>query len=218
MWPAGWDALGQWGDDVVIGERLTGGAGVNGVRSVRVSGHLAVGRLGQRSDADLAWETGLLRHLHREGMPVPAPVPTTDGRHFADGLVVMTSDIGKIAEAPSGDKDAWAEEDDEGSGEVLGKYAWELSDEDGPEGGSIWMATQTVGGRRIALMAVLDVYVSFIAEAQTGGPPWKLEKQWDHTEWARPRMPRTAGYLNELTTRSSLITTAAADPGELNAP
>jgi Ser/Thr protein kinase RdoA (MazF antagonist) len=57
---------------------------------VRVNGHLAVGRLGQRSDADLASETDLLRHLHREGMPVPMPIPTTDGRHFADGLVVMT--------------------------------------------------------------------------------------------------------------------------------
>jgi hypothetical protein len=68
-------------------------------------------------------------------------------------------------------------------------------------------------------MAVLDVYVSFIAEAQTGGPPWKLEKQWDHTEWARPRMPRTAGYLNELTDKViAWITKAAADPGELNAP
>ena len=90
MWPVGWEALDQWGDDVVAGEQLTGGAGVNGVRSVRVNGHLAVGRLGQRSDADLAWETALLRHLHREGMPVPVPIPTTDGRHFADGLVVMT--------------------------------------------------------------------------------------------------------------------------------
>jgi Phosphotransferase enzyme family len=47
-------------------------------------------RLGQRSDADLAWETGLLRHLHREGMPVPVPIPTAGGRPFADGLVVMT--------------------------------------------------------------------------------------------------------------------------------
>jgi Ser/Thr protein kinase RdoA (MazF antagonist) len=86
----GWEALEQWGDDVVRSEPLTGGAGVNEVWSVRVSGHLAVGRLGQRSDADLAWETDLLRHLHREGMPVPTPIPTTDGRHFTDGLVVMT--------------------------------------------------------------------------------------------------------------------------------
>jgi Ser/Thr protein kinase RdoA (MazF antagonist) len=90
MWPVGWEALGQWGDDVVRIEPLTGGVGVNEVWSVRVNGHPAVGRLGQRSDADLAWETGLLRHLDREGMPVPVPIPTTDGRHFADGLVVMT--------------------------------------------------------------------------------------------------------------------------------
>ena len=90
--PVGWEALEQWGDDVVRIERLTGGAGVNGVWSVRVNGQLAVGRLGHRSDADLAWETDLLRHLHREGMPVPVPVPipTTDGRQFVDGLVVMT--------------------------------------------------------------------------------------------------------------------------------
>src|ERR1700744_2637603 len=90
MWPVGWEALGQWGDDVVRVEPLTGGAGVNGVWSVRVDGHLAVARLGRRSDADLAWETDLLRHLDREGMTVPVPVPTTDGRPFADGLVVMT--------------------------------------------------------------------------------------------------------------------------------
>jgi len=90
MWPVGWEALEQWGDDVVRIEPLTGGVGVNEVWSVRVNGHLAVGRLGQRSDADLAWETDLLRHLDREGMPVPVPIPTTDGRHFADGLVVMT--------------------------------------------------------------------------------------------------------------------------------
>ena len=90
MWPVGWEALEQWGDDVVRSEPLTGGVGVNEVWSVRVNGHLAVGRLGQRSDPDLAWETDLLRHLDREGMPVPVPIPTTDGRHFADGLVLMT--------------------------------------------------------------------------------------------------------------------------------
>src|SRR4029077_8603709 len=90
IWPVGWQALEQWGNDVVRIEPLTGGVGVNEVWSVRVNGHLAVGRLGQRSDADLAWETDLLRHLDREGMTVPVPIPTTDGRHFADGLVVMT--------------------------------------------------------------------------------------------------------------------------------
>jgi Ser/Thr protein kinase RdoA (MazF antagonist) len=57
---------------------------------VRVNGRVAVGRLGIRSDADLAWETELLRHLDREGLTVPVPIPTTDGRLFVDGLVVMT--------------------------------------------------------------------------------------------------------------------------------
>jgi Ser/Thr protein kinase RdoA (MazF antagonist) len=89
MSPVGWEALGQWGEDVVRIEPLAGGV-ANDVWSVRVHGHLAVGRLGARSDADLAWETGLLQHLDREGLTVPVPIPTTDGRLFADGLVVMT--------------------------------------------------------------------------------------------------------------------------------
>ena len=58
--------------------------------SVRVNGHLAVGRLGARSEADLAWETDLVQYLDREGLTVPVPIPTRDGRLFADGLVVMT--------------------------------------------------------------------------------------------------------------------------------
>jgi Ser/Thr protein kinase RdoA (MazF antagonist) len=99
----GWEALGQWGDDVVRVEPLTGGAGVNEVWSVRVSGRLAVGRLGRRGDADLDWETGLLRYLDRAGMTVPVPVPTTDGRHFAGGLVVMTY----VAGGPPGTAADW---------------------------------------------------------------------------------------------------------------
>jgi Ser/Thr protein kinase RdoA (MazF antagonist) len=57
---------------------------------VRVGGRLAVGRLGRRRDADLAWETDLLRYLDAAGLTVPTPIPTTDGRWFAGGLVVMT--------------------------------------------------------------------------------------------------------------------------------
>jgi Ser/Thr protein kinase RdoA (MazF antagonist) len=57
---------------------------------VRLNGTLAVARLGKRSDADLSWETELLRYLDREGMAVPVPIATADGRDFADGLVVMT--------------------------------------------------------------------------------------------------------------------------------
>jgi Ser/Thr protein kinase RdoA (MazF antagonist) len=86
----GWEALEQWGDDVARIEPLTGGVGVNEVWSVNVNGQVAVGRLGKRSDADLSWETELLQHIDRGGMAVPVPIPTTDGRNFADGLVVMT--------------------------------------------------------------------------------------------------------------------------------
>lgn len=87
--PVGWESLRLWGEDAVRIEPLAGGV-ANDVWSVRVNGRVAVGRLGTRSDADLAWETELLQHLDREGLTVPVPVPTTDGRMFADGLVVMT--------------------------------------------------------------------------------------------------------------------------------
>jgi len=80
--------LGQWGDVIRI-VPLAGGV-ANDVWSLRVNGLLAVGRLGARSDADLAWETELLQHLDREGLVVPLPIPTTDGRLFTEGLTVMT--------------------------------------------------------------------------------------------------------------------------------
>jgi aminoglycoside phosphotransferase (APT) family kinase protein len=62
MSPVGWEALGQWGEDVARIEPLAGGV-ANDMWSVRVHGHLAVGRLGARSDADLAWETELSTDL-----------------------------------------------------------------------------------------------------------------------------------------------------------
>jgi Ser/Thr protein kinase RdoA (MazF antagonist) len=89
MCAVGWEALEQWGDEVARIEPLAGGV-ANDVWSVRVDEQLAVGRLGARSDADLAWETDLLHYLDREGLTVPVPIPTTDGRLFAEGLVVMT--------------------------------------------------------------------------------------------------------------------------------
>lgn len=85
----GWEALEQWGDDAVRIEPLTGGV-ANDVWSVRVNGEIAVGRLGTRSDTDLAWEVELLQHLDRQGLTVPLAIPTTDGRRFVAGLVVMT--------------------------------------------------------------------------------------------------------------------------------
>lgn len=94
----GWEALAAWGDDVARLEPFTGGV-ANDVRSVRIGGRLAVGRLGTRSDADLAWETELLQHLDRHGVAVPVPVPTTDGRLFADGLMVMTYVDGRPPES-----------------------------------------------------------------------------------------------------------------------
>ena len=84
----GWEALGLWGNDAVRVERLKGGV-ANDIWSVRIGGELAVARLGKRGDADLAWEAELLQHLERNGLTVPAPLPTTDGRLFVDGLVVM---------------------------------------------------------------------------------------------------------------------------------
>jgi Ser/Thr protein kinase RdoA (MazF antagonist) len=85
----GWQALAFWGEDAARIEPLAGGV-ANDVWSVRVRGRLAVARLGSRNDADLAWEAALLQHLERQGLTVPVPIPTADGRLFADGLTVMT--------------------------------------------------------------------------------------------------------------------------------
>jgi Ser/Thr protein kinase RdoA (MazF antagonist) len=89
MCSMGWEELERWGEDVACIESLAGGV-ANDVWSLRVDGRLAVGRLGARSDADLAWETNLLQRLDREGFAVPVPIPTLDGRLFVEGLVVMT--------------------------------------------------------------------------------------------------------------------------------
>ncbi|HMO55755.1 MAG TPA: phosphotransferase [Roseiflexaceae bacterium] len=85
----GWETLDLWGDDVTRIERLAGGV-ANDVWSVHLNGQIAVARRGVRSDADLAWEAELLVRLDREGLTVPVPIATTDGRLFADGVVVMT--------------------------------------------------------------------------------------------------------------------------------
>jgi Ser/Thr protein kinase RdoA (MazF antagonist) len=94
----GWEALEQWGDDVVRVDRLAGGV-ANDVWSLHIGGRLAVGRLGTRTDADLAWEAELLQHLDRNGVAVPVPIPTTSGRPFASGLMVMTYMEGRPPES-----------------------------------------------------------------------------------------------------------------------
>lgn len=85
----GWETLKHWGDSAIQIEPLADGV-ANDVWIVHVDGKRAVGRLGKRSDADLDWETRLLEYLHSEGIAVPVPIPTKDGRLFVDGLVVMT--------------------------------------------------------------------------------------------------------------------------------
>jgi hypothetical protein len=60
MCVVGWEVLERWGSDVERVEALAGGV-ANDVWSVRIGGRLAVARLGDRSDADLAWETRLLQ-------------------------------------------------------------------------------------------------------------------------------------------------------------
>ena len=84
----GWDSLAHWGEEARRIEPLSGGSS-NDVWLVELGGRRAVARLGKRSDADLAWEVELLLHLDREGLTVPVPIPTMDGRLFVDGLVVM---------------------------------------------------------------------------------------------------------------------------------
>ena len=89
MCPVGWDALAQWGDDVARIEPLAGGH--NDVWSLRVEGHHAGRWSFQVPGATLicAWEIALIRRLGRAGLTVPMPIATTEGRLFADGLVVM---------------------------------------------------------------------------------------------------------------------------------
>lgn len=84
-----WDALKHWGNGTRRIAPLSGGV-ANDVWSIDLGGRKVVGRLGRRSDADLAWEAGLLQHLDRQGLAVPVPIPTMDGRLFVEGLMLMS--------------------------------------------------------------------------------------------------------------------------------
>ena len=89
MSPVGWDALRLWGDDVLASNGSPAASPTTCGACASTGSSRSVVSVA-RSDADLAWETELLQHLDREGLTVPVPIPTTDGRLFADGLVVMT--------------------------------------------------------------------------------------------------------------------------------
>ncbi|MEV8544381.1 protein kinase [Streptomyces sp. NPDC051572] len=123
-------------------------------------------------------------------------------RDVAATRAMMLPCIRSIAEALTGDPDAWSEGIDHDKGDrTLGEYGWIDNCEEGfvPDGGFIWMATDLHDGKRIVLDALLDDGVCFLAEAQRGGPPWVLEQQWGPTPWHRARMPRTASQVQRLT-------------------
>jgi Ser/Thr protein kinase RdoA (MazF antagonist) len=84
-------ALGPWGGDAVVVDRLGGGAR-NRVWAVRVAGRPCVARDSgaARSGPALDWELDLLEELAAAGFRVPRPVPARDGRRRVGGLVVST--------------------------------------------------------------------------------------------------------------------------------
>lgn len=136
-------------------------------------------------------------------------------KEYTDRMMVPY--IRQLADALTGDPTAWVNENGEGNGEVLGNYDWDLVDDEGDFLGEgwVWKATTATGGRRIVLFAVLDGYVSFVGESQTGGPPWQLEKHWGTTGWSRLRLPRTFDRLQEITDQAiAWIATVTAQPSD----
>lgn len=84
----GWEMLKEWGAEIVRVDPLAGGAPKD-VQTAYFDERNAVARLRSRSDADLLWETDLLRYLARNGFAVPIPIPTPEGRAFVRGLTLM---------------------------------------------------------------------------------------------------------------------------------
>src|SRR5215471_17165124 len=83
MWPVGWEALEQWGDEVARIAPLAGGV-ANDVWSVRVDGQLAVGRLlrGGRATRDGG-------RLAARGGHAPHAAPVDAGLAAAAGLAIV---------------------------------------------------------------------------------------------------------------------------------
>jgi Ser/Thr protein kinase RdoA (MazF antagonist) len=67
-----------------------GGGNRNTVLEVRRGTERLVARRSARSAASLDWEIGLLDHLARHGLRVPAVIPARDGRQHVDGVVVLS--------------------------------------------------------------------------------------------------------------------------------
>ena len=81
-------ALAAWGQLDVIGP--LGGGHRNTVLELRRGRDRLVARSSRRPPASLDWETGLLDHLARHGLRVPAVVPALDGRRHVAGVIVQT--------------------------------------------------------------------------------------------------------------------------------
>ena len=67
-----------------------GGGNRNAVLEVRRGKERLAARRSPRSAASLDWEVGLLDHLARHGLRVPAVIPARDGRPHVDGVVVLS--------------------------------------------------------------------------------------------------------------------------------
>lgn len=67
-----------------------GGGNRNSVLELRCGGERLVARRSRRPPASLDWEVGLLDHLARHGLRVPAVIPARDGRRHVDGIVVLS--------------------------------------------------------------------------------------------------------------------------------
>jgi Ser/Thr protein kinase RdoA (MazF antagonist) len=81
-------ALAAWGSVTVTGP--LGGGNRNSVLELRRGRERLVARRSGRPPASLDWEIGLLDHLGRHGLRVPAVVPARDGRRHVNGVVVLS--------------------------------------------------------------------------------------------------------------------------------
>lgn len=82
------EIMAAWGELDIAGP--LGGGHRNTVLELRRGRERLVARRSRRPPASLDWEIGLLDHLTRHGLRVPAVVPALDGRRHVAGVVVQT--------------------------------------------------------------------------------------------------------------------------------